>query len=258
VPHPPHQNPLSSTAIWPPPTTLKKANGIVLDKPGKAAYDTPASFRVIASRLSLLATHVGLLHPHQMGSLRVTPLSMPHPPSPTRFVSFRGLVPRFHFFFWTLRAASIMSIPASSHRRYGRKGPTNISPHGSAVFLLTACADYSSKVPQGCSRRSRWVPPRAPPSPLLFVIYVSPLHPVIPKGIVISYMDDFVVMVSSSSHRRNIQLLQSHFRSLCSIAAPRGLTFSVPKTELIHWRTPQERSPPSTADVRLDDVYSSP
>ena len=55
----------------------------MLDKPGKASYDTPASFRVIvllknlskilervtASRLSLLARHVGLLHPHQTGSL---------------------------------------------------------------------------------------------------------------------------------------------------------------------------------------------
>jgi len=65
------------------PAFLKKANGIVLDKPGKASYDTPASFRVIvlletlskvlerviASRLSLLARHVGLLHPHQTGSL---------------------------------------------------------------------------------------------------------------------------------------------------------------------------------------------
>ena len=65
------------------PASLKRANGIVLDKPGKASYDTPASFRVIvlletlskilervvASRLSLMARHIGLLHPHQTGSL---------------------------------------------------------------------------------------------------------------------------------------------------------------------------------------------
>ena len=51
------------------PSSLKRANGIVLDKPGKASYHTPASFRVIVlletlsmilervttSRLSLLA-----------------------------------------------------------------------------------------------------------------------------------------------------------------------------------------------------------
>ena len=65
------------------PSSLKKANGIVLDKAGKASYDSPASFRVIvlletlskivervnASRLSLLAGSCGLLHPHQTGSL---------------------------------------------------------------------------------------------------------------------------------------------------------------------------------------------
>ena len=65
------------------PTSLKKANGVVLDKPGKASYDSPASFRVIvpletfskivervtASRLSLLARSCSLLHPHQTGSL---------------------------------------------------------------------------------------------------------------------------------------------------------------------------------------------
>jgi len=29
------------------PLTLKKADGIVLDKPGKPSYDSPSSFRVI-------------------------------------------------------------------------------------------------------------------------------------------------------------------------------------------------------------------
>ena len=65
------------------PSSLKKANGVVLDKPGKACYDSPASFgvivllvtiskiveRVTVSRLSLLARSCGLLHPHQTGSL---------------------------------------------------------------------------------------------------------------------------------------------------------------------------------------------
>jgi len=151
-----------------------------------------------------------------------------------------------------------MLIPASSCRRCGPKGPTNTSTRGLAVFLLTACVDYSSKAPENIFTGRRRYPPRLPISRLLFVIYVSPLHPVIPKGIVISYVDDFVVTVSSSSHRRNVQLLQGHYSSLCSIAAPRGLTFSVPKTELIHWCTPQERSPPSKAGVRLDDLCFSP
>ena len=65
------------------PTSLKHANGVVLDKPGKPFYDTPASFRIIVFpktvskileriltvRLTSLAREAGLLHPNQCGSL---------------------------------------------------------------------------------------------------------------------------------------------------------------------------------------------
>ena len=62
---------------------LKHANGLVLDKPCKPSYDSPASFRIIVLlktiskilerimtvRLSSLARAAGLLHPNQCGSL---------------------------------------------------------------------------------------------------------------------------------------------------------------------------------------------
>ena len=62
---------------------MKKANGIVLDKPGKPDYHTPSSFRIIVLRKtvskileSLYALHLAsaarslcLLHPNQCGSL---------------------------------------------------------------------------------------------------------------------------------------------------------------------------------------------
>jgi len=65
------------------PLTLKRADGIVLDKPGKPSYDSPSSFRVIVllqtfskilerimnSRLSCVARACGLLNQHQCGSL---------------------------------------------------------------------------------------------------------------------------------------------------------------------------------------------
>jgi len=65
------------------PPALKVADGIVLDKAGKPSYDSPSSFRVIVllqtfskilerimnSRLSCVARVVGLLNPHQCGSL---------------------------------------------------------------------------------------------------------------------------------------------------------------------------------------------
>ena len=65
------------------PSSLKNANGVVLDKPGKPSYDSPSSFRIIvllqtvskileriaASRLSAVARYVNLLNPNQCGSL---------------------------------------------------------------------------------------------------------------------------------------------------------------------------------------------
>jgi len=63
--------------------SLKTGNGVLLDKPGKASYDSPASFRIIVLlktisrilkqimtvRLSAIARSRGLLHPNQCGSL---------------------------------------------------------------------------------------------------------------------------------------------------------------------------------------------
>jgi len=65
------------------PSSLKKVNGVVLDKPGKQSYDSPASFRIIvllqtvskilerivASRLAPITRYTGLLHRNQCGSL---------------------------------------------------------------------------------------------------------------------------------------------------------------------------------------------
>jgi len=65
------------------PPSLKSANGVVLDRPGKASYDSPASFRIIVLlktlskilerimmvRLSAIARAKGLLHQIQCRSL---------------------------------------------------------------------------------------------------------------------------------------------------------------------------------------------
>jgi len=255
------------------PSSLKKANGVVLDKPGKASYDTPASFRVIvlletlskileqvtASCLSLLARHVGLLHPHQTGSL-------------PGLSTFDATVILAH----EVRLLQRLGSPVSSLFLDIKGGFNNVDPgqltsalraKGAHKYLTAWVGSFLTNrmcrllfqgSPRTFSPVSVGTPQGSPISPLLFVIYVSPLHPVITKGIVISYVDDFVVTVSSATHRRNVQLLQGHFRSLCRIAAPRGLTFSIPKTELIHWCTPQERSSPSKVGVRLDNLYFSP
>ena len=255
------------------PSCLKRANGVVLDKPGKASYDSPASFRVIvllktlskivervtASRLSLIARSCSLLHPHQTGSLpglstfdatatlahEIRLLQRLDLKVPSLFLDIKGG-------FDNVDPSQLTAaLRAKGVHRYVIAWVSSYLTNRKCQLLFQGSPKKFSPVAVG-------TPQGSPISPLLFVIYVSPLHPLIPRGLVLSYVDDFVVTVASASHRRNVQLLQSHYRSLCRIAVPKRLSFSVPKTELVHWRTPQERAPPSTAGVRLDDLYFSP
>ena len=102
------------------------------------------------------------------------------------------------------------------------------------------------------------VPQGSPISPLLFVIYISSLHLEIPKSLTISYIDDFAVSVASSSYRTNVSLLQMFFSSLKRKASPINISFSIPKTELIHWRTARSNEPPCSLPVQLEDQLFYP
>jgi len=82
-------------------------------------------------------------------------------------------------------------------------------------------------------------------SPLLFLLYVAPLHFGIPRGLMISYVVDFTLTVASLSYRGNIRMLQKLFDRLERKVSRLGVSFSVPKTELIHWRTPSQRHSPN-------------
>src|SRR5207237_5976205 len=101
-------------------------------------------------------------------------------------------------------------------------------------------------------------PQGSPVSPLLFVIYVSCLHISIPRGVIFSYVDDFSVTVASGSYRSNVRRLQCIFSLLSREASRMGVSFSVPKTELIHWRTQKDRDPPSRLPVCLNSTLFHP
>ena len=88
------------------------------------------------------------------------------------------------------------------------------------------------------------IPQDSPISPLLFVIYVSPLHISLLHSLVLSYVDDFALTTSSLSYRTKSHSLQAAFGTIPAIAHARKIDFSVPKTELIHWRTPVQSDPP--------------
>jgi len=60
----------------------------------------------------------------------------------------------------------------------------------------------------------------------------------------ILYVDDFTLTVASLSYPGNIRRLQELFERLARKASRLCVSFSVAKTELIHWRTPSQRHSP--------------
>jgi len=87
--------------------------------------------------------------------------------------------------------------------------------------------------PQGC-----------PISPLLFLLYVFPLHFGIPRGLMILYVDDFTLTTAFLSYQGNIRHLPELFERFATKAMRLGASFSLRKTELIHWRSPSQRHSP--------------
>ena len=87
---------------------------------------------------------------------------------------------------------------------------------------------------------------------------MSRLPSEIPLGLTLSYVDDFGLTASSTSYRRNIQILQRQYARLKARGARLGVSFSIPKTELIHWRTNTDRGPISHALIHLDGSVFKP
>jgi len=211
------------------PPSLKKALGIVLDKPGKPSYDSPSSFRVIvhlrtlskilervvASRLSAQATICALIHPLQCGSLpgRSTAdaaLILQH-----NVESFYRLRYKVSTLFLDVKGGFDNVESPSLLALLRRKG---VSPYlvqwvGSFLRDRTCRLTFQGS-PRLFAPVSVGVPQGSPISPLLFVIYVSSLDLEVPRTLIISDIDDFGVTVASPSYRTNFRLLQKSFSAL--------------------------------------------
>jgi len=64
--------------------------------------------------------------------------------------------------------------------------------------------------------------------------------------------------VASASYRTNVRLFQKSFSLLKRKASPINISFSVPTTELIHWRTTRSHEPPCSRPVQLEDQLLYP
>jgi len=249
------------------PPSLKTANGVVLDKPGKASYDTPGSFRIIillkttskilervmTIRLPVIAKSKGLLHPNPCGSL-------PGVSSTDACLTLTHEIkilqrPRLEvsILFLDIKAG-FDNVNASTLRARLRASrlPPYMVDWVSSFLSERTCTLVFQGSPNLSSPVSVGTPQGSPISPLLFLSYVAPLHLSVPRGLMISYVDDLSLTVASPSYRDNIRRLEEPFSTISTKGRDIGVSFSVPKTELIHWRTPSPRTPPSTAPVELE------
>ena len=156
--------------------------------------------RVTASRLSLLARSCGLLHPHQTGSL----------PGLSTFDATATLAHEVRLFQrLDLKVSSLfLDIKGGFDNVDPSQLPAKLRAKGAHRYIVAWVGSFLTN--RKCRLLFQGSPKKfspvavgtlqgSPISPLLFVIYVSPLHPNIPKGLILSYVDDFVVTVASCS-----------------------------------------------------------
>jgi len=249
------------------PLSLKTANGVVVKMPGKASYDASASFRIIVLlktiskllewrmmvRLSAIAWSRGLLHPNQSGSLPGLSFSDPcvaltHEVrtilSPRLKVS--ALVRHIKEGFDNVNAAALTArLLTSQVPSYMIDWVSAFQSERTRTLLFQGSPNLPSPVPIGTLQGSHI-------SPLLFLIYVPSIQISLPKGLMISYIDDFATTVASPFHRGNICQPRKPFSPFAARGQDIGVSFSAPKTEHIHCRIPSQRTPPSTAPIELE------
>jgi len=241
------------------PASLKGSNGIVLDKQGKPTYESPASFRIIvlirifskileriiSSRLLLVARLKGRLHPNHCGSL---PGLSTYDAVLTLFNNVKTLQRsrlKVSSLFLDIKAG-FDNVDNSTLARILREGgiPPYLVSWVSSFLGEWSCTLVFQGAPGTPGLGNVGAPQGSPISPVLFLLYVAPLYFKIPRGLMISYVDDFALTAASPSYRGNIHRLQMLFEKLEAKALRLGVPFSVAKPELIHWRTPSQRHSP--------------
>jgi len=252
---------------------MKKANGIVLDKPGKPHYRIPSYFYIIvlletvskilerlsALHLAVAARSLGILHPNQCGSL-----------------TGLGCFDAVATLIYEVRLLLAASLKVSTFFLDVKGGFDNVCANklagilakgGVSAYLVAWIKSFLPKrqcrlIFQGTPKIFCPVavatPQGSPIFPLLFVLYIASLHPTIPQGLVISYVDDLPLIVGSDSERSNIHSLQHPFSVIQRQGADLGIAFSVPKTELIHWRTPKDRSDVAFTPIVINHMLFPP
>jgi len=159
-------------------------------------------------RLSAIAKSKGFLHPNQCGSLHglsatdaclaltheIRTLQRPRLEVSTLFLDIKAG-------FDNVNASTLRARLLASHV------PSYMVDWVSSFLSERTCTLVFQGSPNISSPVSVGTPQGSPISPLLFLLYVAPLHMSIPRGLMVSYVDDFSITVASPSYRGNIRRL---------------------------------------------------
>jgi len=247
---------------------MKKANGIVLDTPGKPDYCAPASFHIIVlletlskklERLSALlltdAARSLALHTNQCGSL-------------SGLGCFDAVATLTHE-VRLLQAGSFkvstlfLDVKGGFDNVCAIKLASILAKGGVSAYLVAWIKSFLSSrqcplmfqvAPKLFSPVAVGTPQGSPISPLLFVLYLASLHPTIPQCLASSYIAHLTITVISDSVGSNIRALQQYFGIIERHGADLRMAFSVPNTDLIHWRTLKDRADASFAPIVINNI----
>ena len=248
---------------------LKQSIGVILPKPNKNDYTQCASFRVIAlmqtflkiaervvnNRLMDIVYKEGLYCINQMGSL-------PHRSTINAAVSLQHWIKDAQF---AKRKVSslFLDVKGGFDNVNHQKLISLLSESGNVPEYLTdwiqnfvASWEIALTYPGSPRRKhemNKGIPQGSLLSPILFIIYVKKLHSVVNTNefFTTSYVDDFQLTVTSNSWERNARKLEEKAAEVVALAQPMGLSFSIAKTELMHWRTRREEGPRSDSAVTI-------
>jgi len=194
------------------PAWLKSSNGVVLDKPAQPSHQSHSAFRIIvlictfskileriiAARLLTAARLRGLWHPNQCGSLpglstyhacltltnEVKTLQRPRLKVSSLFVDIK---------------AGFENVDNNTVARMLSEGCIRLYlVSWVSSFLGQRSCTLIFQVATGTPAPVNLAAPQGSPiSPLLFLLYVAPLHFPTPLGLMISYVADFALTVAS-------------------------------------------------------------
>jgi len=226
------------------PLAMKKANGIVLDKPGKPDYDTPASFRIIVLRetvykiletlpalpLASATRSLGLLDSNQCWSLASlgcfdTVATLTHEVRLLRAASFKVSTP-------------VLDVKGGLSNVCANKLANILTRGGVSAYLVAwiksflckhQCRHIFQGAPQVFCPVAVGTPLGSPIPPLLFVLYIAGLHPTILQGLAISYVDGLTITVGSDFVHSSIRALQDYSGIIQGRVPTWGWLFQSPK-----------------------------